>query len=44
MILAGLEWQSVFVYLNDILVASFSEHLEHLIKEVHLTSSYSKFN
>ena len=34
-VLAGLEWQSCFVYLDDILIASktFSEHIQH-IREV----------
>ena len=34
-VLAGLEWQSCFVYLDDILIAlrTFSEHLQH-IREV----------
>ena len=34
-VLAGLEWQSCFVYLDDILVASktFQEHVQH-IREV----------
>ena len=34
-VLAGLEWSSCFVYIDDILVASktFDEHLVHL-KEV----------
>ena len=31
-VLAGLEWQSCFVYLDDILIASktFSEHIRHI--------------
>ena len=31
-VLAGLEWQSCFVYLDDILIASktFSEHIKHI--------------
>ena len=33
-VLAGLEWQSCFVYLDDILIVSktFSEHIQHIRK------------
>ena len=32
-VLAGLEWKSCFVYLDDILIASsFEEHLQHLLE------------